>query len=1083
MNNHKERESLSQLWTFFLERFRVTLLFTLLFVVAGVLGYGATPQENSPDVEIPIVIVSTIWPGATAEDVENLVTDKIEQEVQNLDDVDNYTSTSVAGVSTVVVEFEIDTDMTENTNAVQDAVDDAARSLPDSILDDPNVEQANISSTPILTFAVSGDYSYSQLKGFAENLSDQIETIDGVKEARLSGVPDEQYHFYIDPIKLQGLGLSLDEVVQSISAANRDIPLGKITVRGEGVDVRVAGEIESVAEFMTLPLQTRSGQIVRLEDLGEVRREFDELDVEKLISTGNPSERFISIDVLKAETKTNVPRVVNEALATVENFYNTAQFPRNLQVETVFNAADDIKESLGTLFDSGFQTLLVIGIVLLVALGWRESILAFIAIPLTLLIAVFGLFMIGETFNFLSLFALVLALGLLVDNAIIITEGISEGINEHKLKPLEAAKQTLVQFRWPVITGTATTMFAFAPMLFVISGVSGQFIEAIPKTVILVLTASLFVSLFILPVFGVMFFSLFPPQNQRESKIMGAWKNKYEQFMTWVFAKKRRIYGVLAASFAVMIFAFSLPATGKISVEIFPPGDANLFTASIEAPTGTDLATMKGYVPLVDEVFNAYFIEEPKWIKNVQIAVGEKSPFDPNQDEASAGATENIIGITVNLTDGSLRELDSTEIAPRVRDDLMAAMPDFLEVKISEQSSGPPGGDQPITIKLVGDNLERLDVMAQSLIADLGEIELESGASLTNITDNRGEAVPQMKWSFDREKLNRYGLSPTQLQQTLRAGIEGITILQLTEDGDEIDVEARFDFKGDRRWTSPDSLDIVSQIPIKAPDGTFIKLSDVADFTIQAERTKFDHEDGKRTISVGAAIEGRATGAQFKSELEALIAELPTQAGDQIKIGGDNEESSRLVQEMALAMLLGVFLILVILVLQFDSFLQPGVILMLLPLTLTGVLIGFWLSGTPISFPAMIGIVALAGIIVNDSIVLIDRINHDMRKLNNKFEAFREAGRSRMQPIILTSVTTIFGLLPLALSDPIWEGLGFAIIYGMTLATFLTIVVVPCLIIMYEDIAYGVGWPFRKAIAFLSGNKITTVEADENQSS
>lgn len=1077
MSNQDNLNSLPALWTFLLERFRVTLLFGLLFFVTGMVAYKAIPQENAPDVEIPIVIVSTIWPGATAEDMENLITDKIEQEVQNLDDVEEYQSTSVAGVSSIVIEFEIGTDMTENTNAVQDAVDDASGKLPDSILDDPNVEQANISSTPILTLAVSGDYSYSQLKGFAENLSDQIETIDGVKEARLSGVPDEQYHFYVDPIKLQGLGLSLDEVVQSIGAANRDIPLGSITVRGEGVDVRVAGEIESVAEFMTLPLQTRSGQVVRLEDLGEVRREFDELDVEKLITTGGPSERFISIDVLKAETKTNVPRVVEQALTTVDDFFDTGQLPANIEVETVFNSADDIEKSLGQLFDSGFQTLLVIGIVLLLALGWRESVLAFIAIPLTLLIAVLGLYAVGETFNFLSLFALVLALGLLVDNAIIITEGISDGIYEKKLKPLDAARQTLIQFRWPVITGTATTMLAFAPMLFMISGISGEYISGIPKTVILVLSASLFVSLFMLPVFGVMFFRMFPPQTQRESKVMNYLKDKYENFMSWMFQRKLRIYGVIAASFALMIFAFSLPATGKVSVEVFPSGDQNYFTASIEAPTGTDLESMKKFLPQIDAVFLPYFKEKEQWLKNVQISVGEKSPFDPNQDPSAGGtgSTENIIGITVNLFDGTEREISSVDLAPRIREALISAMPDYLDIKISELSAGPPGGDQPVTIKLVSDNLDRIDNMAQSLIKDLAKIELESGATLKNITDNRGEAVPQMTWSFDRDKLNRYGLSPVQLQQTLRAGIEGITILELTEDGEEIDVEARFDFKGDRLWASPESLDIVSQIPIKAPDGTFINLSDVADFTIQAERTKFQHVDGKRTISVGAGIEGTATAAQFKAELEALIAELPTQPGDQVKIGGDNEESSRLVTEMAMAMLLGVFLILVVLVLQFDSFLQAGVIIMLLPLSLMGVFLGFWVSGTPISFPAMIGIVALAGIIVNDSIVLIDRINHDMKKLNDKYAAFQEAGRSRMQPIILTSITTIFGLLPLALSDPIWEGLGFAIIYGMTLATFLTVVLVPCLIVMFEDISWavatGVKWPFKKIKQILSGGK------------
>lgn len=1075
MSEFSPKNSLPGLWTFFLNRFRVTLLFGLLFFLAGGLAYQSMPQENTPDVEIPIVVVTTLWPGATAEDVENLITDKIEQEVQNLEDVAEYTSTSIAGLSSLAVEFEIGTDMTENTNAVKDAVDDATPKLPDSILDDPAVEQANISSTPILSLSISGDYSYSQLNDFAKNLSDALETIDGVKEARLSGVPDEQYHFYVDPIKLQGLGLSLDEVVQTINAAHRDIPLGAVSIRGETVDVRIAGEIESVSEFMTLPLLTTQGRTVRLEDLGEVRREFDELTVEKLIATrqNKGSERFISIDVLKAETKTNVPRVVEQAYQTIDDFYQNGQLPARVKVDTVFDAAEDIEESLGQLFNSGFQTLLVIGIVLLLALGWRESMLAFIAIPLTLLMAILGLYLIGETFNFLSLFSLVLALGLLVDNAIIITEGISDGIYDKGLKPLESAKETLRQFRWPVITGTTTTIFAFLPMMFLISGINGEFIEGIPKTVLLVLSASLFVSLFMLPVFGVMFFRAFPPQSQREPKIMNRLKAEYQRFMGWIFTTKKRIYGLLAVAFALMIFSFWLPASGQLSVEIFPSGDENYFTVLIEAPTGTDLETMKTLIPQVDQAFMPYFQEDDKWLKNVQTSVGERSAYDPNQRPGESGtSSENLIGITVNLYDSSVRETTSAQASKRVKEDLTVTLPDYLEITVTELASGPPGGDQPITIKLVSEDLDRIDNLIEVLIPKLEAIKLANGARLENITDNQGDPVSQQNWRFDREKLNRYNLSPSQLQQTLRAGIQGITILEITENGEEIDVDTRFDFTGERVWGSPESLDIVSQIPIKTPSGNFIKLSDVANFDIQLQRTQFRHEDGKRSVSVGAAIDGDATAAQFGAELERVISELPTAPGDSVTIGGDNEETNRLVTEMGLSMLLAVFLILLILVLQFDSFLQASVIVMLLPLSLMGVFIGFWLSGTPIGFPTMIGIVALAGIIVNDSIVLIDRINHNMQGLGDQTAAFIEAGVSRMQPIILTSVTTIFGLLPLALSDPIWEGLGFAIIYGMTLATFLTVILVPCLLVMYQDITYGlyVGltWPFRKIKQLLS---------------
>ena len=735
----------------------------------------------------------------------------------------------------------------------------------------------------------------------------------------------------------------------------------------------------------------------------------------------------------------------------------SGNLPANLNIDVVFNAAEDIENSLGELFASGSQTLIVIAIVLFLALGWRESLLALVAIPLTLLMAILGLFLIGETFNFLSLFALVLALGLLVDNAIIITEGVSEAIFTKRKKPLEAARDALTEFRWPVITGTMTTMLAFAPMLFVITGISGQFVSGIPKTVILVLSASLFVSLFLLPAFGALFFSVFPPKAHREGALIKRIKAKYQNFMTWVLARPKNRNKVLLASFVAMFFSFYLAGSGRVSVEIFPPEDQNYFVASIEGPKGTEKEVMLEFLPAIDSTFAPYFKE--KWLKNYQVSVGARSVYDPQQRRGGgASDEENIIGITINLVDKTKREISSLKLSPQVEKDLQAALPGFLEVKISELKSGPPGGSRPINLEIISDNFDRVEILKNLVIEGFEDFKLPNGAHLKNISDDQGDLVSQMRWAFDREKLNRFGLTPVALQQTLRAGLQGVTVLELTENGEEIDVEARFDFKGERSWEEPESLDVVSQIPIKTPSGSFIGLSDVADFEISLQPTQFKHLDGKRTVSVGASIQGQATAAQFAPQIEALIASLPLQGGDEIKTGGDNEETNRLVREMTLAMFLAIFFILGILILQFNSFVQAGVIIWLLPLSLTGVFIGFWLSGTPISFPTMIGIVALAGIIVNDAIVLIDQINKNMPEnpsLEAKNKAFILAGSSRMQPILLTSVTTIFGLLPLALSAPGWEGLGFAIIYGMTLATFLTIVLVPCLILITEDINRG----------------------------
>lgn len=1058
------QEKLSALWTFFLDKFRVTLLFALLFLFGGLYAYDNIARESDPDVEIPIAVVQTVWPGAAATDVEALVTEKIEREVKSLDNLVEYSSLSLAGISIVTIEFETGTDLTENYQKLREAIDDAERDLPNDVPDSPNIEEVSVSSTPILTLSLSGDFAYSTLKQFAETLQEEFETISGVKEVNISGVPDEKIHLYLDPVKMQGFGLSVEDIAQRLQSAHQDVPMGNVFVEGQKIEIRVAGEFENIKDFQEFPIARNDGQTIRLSELGEVRREFDELQVENLISTGKPAQRNITVDIRKSKAKTNIIKVIEAVFQDLERLQVEQNFPAGLEINVVFNGSDDIKESLNTLFGSGTQTILLIGLILLLVLGWRESLLAFIAIPLTLLIAILALFITGETFNFLSLFALILALGLLVDNAIIMTEGISEGIYTKKLSPREAAREAISTFRWPVITGTSTTIFAFLPMMFVISGVSGEYVSVIPETVTWVLLASLFVSLFILPTFGAKFFEVFPPRKHKEGRILTTAKHWYQKQMTRILKTRARFYGIMGLSLGVMMFAFSLMPMGWVSIEVFPPSDQNYFVVKLETPKGTKLDETKRLLPLVDEVLLPYF--DPaingvgeKWLKNYTIALGQKSPFDP---ELRSGGTNNpegnVMGITINLLDKSLRNVTSLEMSDRVEKDFQATLPDFVEVTVSELSAGPPTGSSAIEVRLISENLDHIEDLANEFQAKLAEIELPNGARLSNILDDRGEALPQITWQLDREKMQNYGLSAGQIFQTLRAGVEGVRILEISEGTDEIDLEARFDFAGSKTWTDPSSLDVIKQIPIKTPAGIYIPIDEIADFSIANERTELRHLDGKRTIKVGASIDGDATAAQFLKPIEKAISELNQLPGDQIEIGGDNEETNRLVSEMAIAMLLAVFLILAILILQFDSFLQAAVIVTLLPLSLTGVFMGFWLTGIPLSFPSMIGIVALAGIIVNDAIVLIDQINHHNTESNTLKEAFIEAGMVRMQPIVITSITTIFGLLPLAFSDPIWQGLSLAIIYGMTLATVLTLLIVPCLILIYQDIYHGVGW-------------------------
>ena len=664
------------------------------------------------------------------------------------------------------------------------------------------------------------------------------------------------------------------------------------------------------------------------------------------------------------------------------------------------------------------------------------------------------LYLQGSTFNFLSLFALVLSLGLLVDNAIIIIEGISDNIFLQKLTPFDATKKAIQTFRWPIITGSMTTVFAFFPMMLVISGVSGDFISTIPQTVTVVLLTSVFISLFVLPVFAILFFTKYPPTQTDPKAWIEILKNWYENKMIYWLAKKSRIFSLLGFSFLTMIFAFALFPLKQMTIEVFPKADNNYFTFKLEYPKGTKLVDTKKVTQILNQVFLPYFKENTPWLKNYSVKIGEMSPYDPDLRRGGVSIPEtHLVGITVNLVDKNSRELTSNFYAKKIEADLKQKLPDFVKLTLKELKAGPPTGSSDIEIRFLGEDSQHLAKISQDFQTKLAQINLQNKAKLINISDDLGEFQPQLTWTLDRDKLAQYGIIPAQIFQTLRAGVEGVKIFEITQGTEELAVKIKLNYQQNtNHWHSPENLAILKQIPIKTKTGNFIEIGDFATFEIATKATQLNHYNGSTALKVGADIEGKATADEFKDQILDIIATLDKYPSEIIELGGDNEESARLVKEMGLSMKLALFLILIVLVLQFNSFLQALVILTLIPLSLTGVFIGFWLSNTPVSFPTMIGIVSLAGIIVNDAIVLIDQINHQ-HKISRDFDtALIKAGISRFQPILLTSVTTIFGLIPLALSDPIWQGLGFAIIYGMSISTIITLILVPALILFYQKL-------------------------------
>lgn len=1030
------KNALSTMWTFLLQRFRVTVLLVLFLSLWGVTSYNQMPRELTPQIDIPMAMVVSVWPGASPTDVESLVTKPIERKIENLDNVKEYTSSSRSGVSVISVEFDVNADKQVMIQKLKDKIDEARPDLPDSMPDEPQVNEISISDVPILGITISGDYSWSELKKFSEAIEEELEAVKDVKDVTVRGQPVDQVQIYVSPDKLRQYNIGISDITSALRSADSDVPMGIVELEGQSVQVSLKGQFQNALEFVDLPVGQNQGVVVRLSDVAEVRRAFDTFNVETFTGTEDGVYPSVSIEVIKSAEDGNVLTMVESVLTRVSELQAKGAIPKALNISTTFDRSEDIQESLDTLTTSLSQTLILIFIAMWIFLGVREAFLASLAIPLSLFGAIAYLNTQGFTFNGVSLFALVLSVGLLVDNAIIIVEGISSGIFEKKLKPYEAALETVKTFRWPIITGTLTTIFAFLPMMYFITGISGQYVRIIPIAVIAVLLFSLFVGMWVLPSLAIPFYTFFKPKPKAPSKVLVFVQKWYEEFMGKVLRKPGiRFFSILLLSIATLIGSVSLLIGGKIPVEVFPAEDQTFFDIKIELPEGSSLAETKAFKPTVESILNPYFEpqgeNQERVLKNYALVAGEQD---------AGGTFSNIMNIKVGLTEKDARELTSIEMATDVRLALEQALPVFAEVTIEEQRGGPPTG-AAVDIKIVGDDLERMETLVDEIKTKAAKIQ-----GLKNVRDNKAEKTLQMHWRLDHEKLIRFGLSPRSLGETLRAAVNSVTVLEIVEGEDEIDTDLRIDWEGKTLWDEPSSLEYLEQIPLKTPSGQTIQFGQVASSTFVSELSQVRHEDGKRIINVQSDLEQGVTASEKTEELQVIIDGLILLPGEFVTLGGDNEENNRLISEMLSAMIAAAFLIMIVLVWQFNSFKQAFVVLSMVPFSLTGVFFGFYFAGFTLTFPTMIGIVALAGIIVNDAIVLLDRMNETLAEGKNRRDAYISAGIERMQPIFLTSLTTVVGMLPLSLSDPVWQGLGFAIVFGMMFSTFLTLILAPVLL-------------------------------------
>jgi multidrug efflux pump subunit AcrB len=1069
------------MWKFFVKSPRFSMVLLLALTLLGIFSIIDIDKESNPEVNIPFVIVSTPFPGANAVDVERFVTAKLEDSIIGLEDVKKVTSTSSLGFSSIAVEYEIGTDIDKRIRDLENAVEIQKFQLPTEA-GDTRVAQVNFNDSPIKVFSISGPYDVRQLRILADELANRLERVSGLSEARVSGGQDRLIEVRLNEESLRLYGLNFQQIINSVSQASSNVPIGEIEKNDQRYSLRFDGVISDFDQIARILVRGGNSPVF-LGDVASVEDTFEDVKVKSYFGIGENIESAVSIGIFK-KSGGNILRVVDGADAVIEKAREDL-LPEGIVIDVIDDTAEYIRTDLTNLAVSGLQTTLIVVILILLLLGWREALLAGLSIPLTFLITFIFLNSFGYTLNFLSLFSLILSLGILVDAAIVMTEAVYEN-KQLGLKPTESALKAIDQFQTPLIAGTLTTVFAFFPMLLT-SGIIGEFIKSIPVTVSMVLFSALFIALAMIPTLFVILFTerksgnlikfgrvitrvlaillIITAQNislylfglvvgllsfvsikkmarlrsnalkvvaRVETAFFGFTKGRdvvMNRLWTWYrnllirFVANKKLQRMLALFLSVAFVAsLSLPVIGLLKIDMFPATDMERVYVDLKLPAGTTLTE-------TEEVmfrFKNYFSGRSE-IDSYLVTIGGGSSI-------GGGQSLNLGSFTLNLVEG--KRPDSRDLLEIYDRDLKNIYPNGKLI-VQQLGSGPEQG-APVAISIYGDDLNVLDDLANRVLLVVDG--LESTRNVQNsVEDVSGEIVFVPKENI----LGFYGVQAVQIALLARTAVFGQEVMTLQSSEDDIPVVLKYN--SDLGM----SLDRLRSLVISTQQGN-VPISTLVDIKFLPSRSAIAREDGNRVVTITAGIRTGYAIQDVFAEIEQEVSKISLPEGYTIRVGGQNEDTDQSFADLGRAMIIGIFLIAALLVWQFNSFRQPLYVISSIPLALIGVLPGLTLIGQPLSFPGMIGVVALAGIVVNNGIILVDTINENRVQGMDKMNAVIEGCVSRLRPILLTTITTVAGLLPLVITQPSWAPLGFAIIFGLMFSTILTLLVVPLLYNRFE---------------------------------
>jgi len=1017
------------LWDFFLRKKEFSTILVLGLVAVGIYAAVQIPKEAEPAINIPVGTVSVSFPGASAEDVESLVTNPLEEAIVNIGDIDTLTSTSVQGGSSIRVQFDANADINQSIQELQDAVAKTVPQLPSEI-NTPVVGQANYNDRPIISVSISGDLPQTEFSDLGQTLTNDLEGVPGVSSVSVTGIPQREVDVIVDKNELTEYDLDLSQVITAIAASNASLPAGNITMGNVSYDVDFEGNISDPDQIGDIAIANKDGATIYLRDIALIANGLaPSTSYSRASVAGQPANQAITLLVYE-QTGADVTDVTTAVKAELKSLQSTSLSGLTVLVPPSTDQGVQVSEQLGQLVGTGLITVILIIAILFLTIGWRESIVAALSIPLSFLIAFIALYLSGNTLNLISLFALILAVGILVDSGIVITEAIHARLKIYG-NTLEAARASLREYGWPLIAGTVTTIVVFIPLIY-LTGTTGRFISGIPVTIIIVLFASIFVALGVVPLIAVAFTGGEPTRLEKKQEEYTVKARAWYMGKLRILLLNRRYQNIFLITLAVLfIIALSLPLSGFIQASFFPQTNQDYVYVNIQEPPGTvldqtDLATRE-----VEEL-----LYTDKDIASFVTSVGQSSSFGGASNSSSGG---NVANITVNLQPGHKKT--STEIQAEITH-LLAPVKDAT-IQVLQPSSGP-GSGAPIQIQFTGNNLDDLVAAADASSEYLATIP--GASNITTTTKNNGT---QFDLSIDRAKATALGLTAEQVAEDLRTAINGTIATTIEEPLQNINVVVKLALNPnytDPSNTAETTLDSIDNISIQTPSGPVL-LGSILTSSLDSSNASIAHLNEQRIETVSAYPLGNATVTGIVAQFQKGLSSLNLLSDVTVSYGGDSQSINQSFSQLFLCLLVGLLMMFMVLILAFNSVHNTLQLIMIIPLSLIGVLTGLTITQQTLSFPVFLGFIALGGVIVNHAIILTDSLVNKAIAEPHKpiLDVTLEAAATRLRPIFLTTVTTVIGMVPLEIAGGTFAPLAFTVMFGLSFAILLTLVLLPTL--------------------------------------